>query len=244
MDDLAINLIQKICPILHFSFSIQFSSVTQSCLTLCDPTDYSMPGFTVHHQLPELAQTHVHQVGEAIQPSHPLCSPSPPAFHLSQHQNLFQWVSSSHQVNKLLEFQLQHQSFQWIFRTDFLEDGLVGSHCSPRDSQESSPTPQFKSIILQCSAFFIVQLSHPYMTTGKTIALTRQTFVGRVMSLLFNMLSRLVIVSLPKWVISLKVLKIEFKESDLTLTLGTFIFPSYDIDYLFSINKAIQCFSK
>ena len=96
-----------------------------------------------------------------------------------------------------------------------------------------------KVSILCRSAFFIVQLSHPYMTTGKTIALTRQTFVGRVM-LLFNMLSRLVIVSLPKWVIYLKVLKIEFKESDLTLTLGTFIFPSYDIESLFfSINKAI-----
>ena len=198
-----------------------------------------MPGFPVHYQLPELAQTHVHQVSDAIQSSHPLSSPSPPAFNLSQHQVLFQWVSSSHQVAKVWVFQLQHQSFQWIFRTDFLEDGLVGSRCSPRDSQESSPTPQFKSIILQCSAFFIVQLSHPYMTTGKTIALTRQTFVGRVM-LLFNMLSRLVIVSLPKWVIYLKVLKIEFKESDLTLTLGTFIFPSYDIESLFfSINKAI-----
>ena len=201
--------------------------------------DCSMPGFPVHYQLPELAQTHVHQVSDAIQSSHPLSSPSPPAFNLSQHQVLFQWVSSSHQVAKVWVFQLQHQSFQWIFRTDFLEDGLVGSRCSPRDSQESSPTPQFKSIILQCSAFFIVQLSHPYMTTGKTIALTRQTFVGRVM-LLFNMLSRLVIVSLPKWVIYLKVLKIEFKESDLTLTLGTFIFPSYDIESLFfSINKAI-----
>ena len=79
-------------------------------------------------------------------PSHPLSSPSPPAFNLSQHQGLFQWVSSSHQVAKVLEFQLQHPSFQWIFRTDFLEDGLVGSPCSPRDSQESSPTPQFKSI--------------------------------------------------------------------------------------------------
>ena len=218
---------------------MQFSSVAQSCPTLCNPMDCSMPGFPVHYQLPELAQTHVHQVSDAIQSSHPLSSPSPPAFNLSQHQVLFQWVSSSHQVAKVWAFQLQHQSFQWIFRTDFLEDGLVGSRCSPRDSQESSPTPQFKSIILQCSAFFIVQLSHPYMTTGKTIALTRQTFVGRVM-LLFNMLSRLVIVSLPKWVIYLKVLKIEFKESDLTLTLGTFIFPSYDIESLFfSINKAI-----
>ena len=107
---------------------------------------------------------------------------------------LFKWVSSSHQVAKVLEFQLQHQSFQRIFRTDFLYDGLLGSPCYPRDSQESSRTPQFKSIILWCSAFFKVQLSHPYMTTGKTIALTRRTFVAKVISLLFNMLPRLVII--------------------------------------------------
>ena len=88
-------------------------------------------------------------------------------------------------------FQLQHQSFQWIFRTDLLYDGLAGSPCSPRDSQESSPTPQFKTSILRYSASFTVQLSHPYMTTGKTIALTRRTFVGKVMSLLFNMLSNI-----------------------------------------------------
>ena len=107
--------------------------------------DCSMPGFPVHHQLPELAQTHVHWVGDTIHPSHRLSSPSP-AFNLSQHQGLFQWVSSLYQVAKVLEFQLQHQSFQWIFRTDLLQNGLVGSPCSPRDSQESSPTPQFKSI--------------------------------------------------------------------------------------------------
>ena len=98
----------------------QFSSVTQSCLTLCDPMDCSTPGFPVHHQLLELIKTHVHWVGDAIQPSHPLSSPFPPAFNLSQHQGLFQWVSSSHQVVKVLELQLQHQSFQWIFRTEFL----------------------------------------------------------------------------------------------------------------------------
>ena len=92
----------------------------------------------------------------------------------------------------------QHQSFWWIFRADFLSDGLVWSPCSPRDSQESSPTPQFKSINFWCSAFFIVQLSYPYMTTGKTIALSRWTFVGKVMSLLLNMLSRLVITFLPR----------------------------------------------
>ena len=124
----------------------QFSSVTQSCPTLHNPMDQSTPGFPVHHQLPESTQTHLHRVGDAIQPSHPLLSPSPPALSLSQHQGLFQWVSSSHQVAKGLEFQLQHQSFQWTPRTDLLLDGLVGSPCSPRDSQESSLTPQFKSI--------------------------------------------------------------------------------------------------
>ena len=131
-------------------FSLSSCSVNQSvqslnhCLTLCDPMDCSMPGFPVHHQLLELAQTHVHWVGYATQPFHPLSFPFPPALSLSQHQGRFQWVSSLHQVAKVLE--LQHQSFQWIFRTDFLEDWLVWSTCSPRDLQESSPTPQFKSI--------------------------------------------------------------------------------------------------
>ena len=121
---------------------IQFNSVAHSCLTLCDPMNRSMPGLPVHDQLLESTQTHVRWVGGAIQPSHPLSSPSPPAFNLSQHQGLFKSVSSLHQVVKVLEFQLQHQSFQWIFRTDFLLDGLAGSLCSPRDSHESSPTPQ------------------------------------------------------------------------------------------------------
>ena len=96
----------------------QFSSVTQSCLTLCDPMDCSTPGLPVHHRLPEFTQTHVHWVSDAIQPSHPLSSPSPPALNPSQHQGLFQGVSSSHQVAKVLEF--QHQSFQWTPRTDLL----------------------------------------------------------------------------------------------------------------------------
>ena len=100
--------------------SVQFSSVAQSCPALCDPMDWSMPDFPVHHQLQELTQTHVYRVSDAIQPSHPLLSPSPPAFNLSQLQGLFQWISSLHQVAKVLEFQLAHQSFQWIFRTDFL----------------------------------------------------------------------------------------------------------------------------
>ena len=99
---------------------IQFSSVTQLCPALCDPMDWSTQGFPVHHQLPKLAQTHVHQVSDAIQPSCPLSSLAPPAFNLSQHQGLFQWVCYSYQVAKVLEFQLQCQSFQWIFRTDFL----------------------------------------------------------------------------------------------------------------------------
>ena len=93
----------------------QFSSVTQSCPTLCNPMDFSTPGFPDHHQLLELAQTHVHWVGDAIQPFHPLSCPSPPAFNLAQNQGLFQWVSPSHQVAKILELQLQHQSFQWLF---------------------------------------------------------------------------------------------------------------------------------
>ena len=100
--------------------SVQFSSVAQSCLTLCDPMDCSMPGFPVHYQLPEPPQTHVHHVSDAIQPSHPLSSPSNLAFNLSQHQALFQWISSLHQVAKVLEFQFQHQSFQWTPRTDLL----------------------------------------------------------------------------------------------------------------------------
>ena len=100
---------------------VHFSSVAQSCLTLCNPMNCSVPGLPVHHQLLEFTQTHVwYWIGDAIQPSHPLSSPSPPALNLSQHQGLFKWVSSSHQVAKVLEFQLQHQSFQWTPRTDLL----------------------------------------------------------------------------------------------------------------------------
>jgi len=101
--------------------TVQFSSVQSlSHVRLCDPMNRRTPGLPVHHQLPEFTQTHVHWVGDAIQPSHPLSSPSPPAFNLSQHQGLFKWVSSSHQVAKVLEFQLQHQSFLWTPRTDLL----------------------------------------------------------------------------------------------------------------------------
>ena len=106
--------------------------------------DYSTSGFPVFHYVPEFVQIHVRWVGDAIQLFHPLSPPSP-VLNLSQHQGLSQWVSSPHQVAKVLEFQLQHHSFQWIFRTDFLYDWLVWSPCSPRNSQESSPTPWFKS---------------------------------------------------------------------------------------------------
>ena len=165
----------------NFSYPfIQFSSVNQPCLTLCDPIDCSTPGLPVHHQLPEFTATHVHLVGDAIQPSHALSSPSSPSFSQSQYQGLFKWVSSSREVAKVLEFQLQHQSFQWTPRTDiafrinWLEllalQGALKSLLQHHSSKES---------ILWCSAFFIVQISHPYMTTRKTITLTRQTVVGK-----------------------------------------------------------------
>ena len=164
-------------------FLSQFSSVTQVFPTLWDHKDCRAPGVPVHHQLPELAQTHVHWLSDAIQL--PLSSPSLPAFNFSQHLGLFQWVSSSHQVAKVLGLQLLHQSFQWIFRTDFLYDWLVGSPCSPRDSQESSPTPQFKSI--DSSAFSF--LYSPNFTSihdyWQNHNLTRWTFVDKLMSLLF-----------------------------------------------------------
>ena len=180
------------------SRSLQFSSVAQSCPTLCNPMDCSTPGFPVHHQLPELAQTHVHQVGDDIQPSHPLSSPSP-ALNLSQHQGLFKWVSSSHQVAKVLEFQClsispsNEYSGLISFRVDWLDPFSVQGTLKSLLQHHSS-----NASILWHSAFFMVQLLHPYMTTGKTIALTRWTFVGKVMSLLFNMLSRLVVTFLPR----------------------------------------------
>ena len=130
---------------LNFQFSL-VQSLSHVQLFKTPWTACRMPGFSVHHQLLKLAQTHLHWVSDAIQPSHPLSSPSPPAFNLSQHKGLIQCVHSLHQVDKVLEFQLQHQSLQWIFRTDFLLDWLVGFPCSPRDSQESFPTLQFKSI--------------------------------------------------------------------------------------------------
>ena len=172
---------------------IQFTSVQSlSHVRLWDPMDCSIPDIPVHHQLPEPTQTHVHWVGDTIQPLYSLSSPSPPAFNVSQHQGLFQWVSSSHQVVKGLEFQLQHQSFQWIFRVDFFRMYWLDLLAVQGTLKSLLQNHSSKASIFQPSAFFIVQLSHPYMTTGKTITLTRWTSVGKVMSLLFNILSRLI----------------------------------------------------
>ena len=167
-------------------------------MCLSDPMDCSTPGLPVHHQFLEFTQTHAHWVGDAIQPSHPLSSLTPPAFNLSQHQGLFKWLSSSHQVAKVLEFQLQHQSFQWIFRTDVFRIDWLDLLAVQGTLKNLLQHHSSKASILWHSAFFIVQLSHPYVTTGKTIALTRWIFVDKVMSLLFNMLSRSVITFLPR----------------------------------------------
>ena len=144
--------------------------------------DCSLLGFPVHYQLPELTQIHVYPVGDHPMASHPLSSPSLPAFNFPQHQGLFQSVSSLHQVAKVLEFQLQHQSFQWIFRSDFILNGVSWSPCSPRDSQESSPTLQFKSINSLVLSFLYSPTTTYIHDYWKTIALTRRTFVCKVMS--------------------------------------------------------------
>ena len=160
--------------------------------------DCSTPGFPIHHQLTELIQTHVHWVSDAIQPFHPLLPPSPPAFNLSQHQGLcpesvlhirwWNYWSFSFRISPCNEY-----SGLTSFRIDRLDLLAVQGTLKSLWQHHSS-----KASILQCSAFFIVQLSHPYMITGKTIAITVKTFVGKVMSLLFNMLSRLVIAFLPE----------------------------------------------
>ena len=155
----------------------------------CNPMDCHTPGFPVFYYLPQFAQTHLDWVSYAIQQSHPLWPNSPLTSILSQHQSIFQWVDSLYQVTKVSDLQLWHQSFQRIFRVDFLEDWLVWFPCCSRGSQESFPVPQLKSINTWSSALFMVQLSYPYMTTGKTIALDRQTFVNKVMPLLFIGLS-------------------------------------------------------
>ena len=159
--------------------------------------DYSMPGFPVHHQLPELAQTHVHWVSDAIQPSHPLSSPSPPAFNLSQHQGfpVSRFFASGGQnigvsaSASVLPMNI-HNWFTlgwtgWVLAVQGTLKSLLQHHSSKASS-------------LQHSTFFIVQLSHPYMTTGKTTTLTRWTFVSKVIPLLFIMLSRFVIAFLPR----------------------------------------------
>jgi len=179
--------------------AVQFSLVTQSCPTLWNPMDYSMPGLPVHQQLPKFTQTHVHWVGDGIQPSHPLSSPSPLAFNWKTSIRVFskesvlpiRWpkywsfsfnISPSNEYSGLISFRID-----WLDLLAF--QGTLKSLLQHHSSETS---------ILQCSAFVIVQLSHPYMTTGKSIALTTGTFVGNVISLLFNMLSRLVITFLPR----------------------------------------------
>ena len=172
--------------------NLQFSSITQSCPTLCNPMDCSIPGFPVLHHLPKLAQTHVQWVGDAIQPSHPLLLASPPAFifprirfFTNESALLIRWPkywSFSFSISPFTDY-----SGLISFRIDWLDFLAVQGTLKSLLQHHSS-----KVSILQGSAFFIVQFSHPYMTTGKTIALTRWTFVGKVMSLLSNMLSRLV----------------------------------------------------
>ena len=158
--------------------------------------DCSTPGFLSITNSWSLPQTHVHHVSDAIQPSHPLLSPSPPAFNLSQHQGLWQWSDLRIRWPKYWIFSISPSNEYSVlisFRIDWLDLLAVHGTLKSLLQHRSSKAP-----ILWCLAFFIVQLSHPYMTTGKTIALTRQTFAGKVMSLIFNMLSRLVITFLPR----------------------------------------------
>ena len=184
--------------------TLQFSSVQPLiCVRLCNPMNLSMPGFPVHHQLLELAQTHVHWVSDAIQPSHRLLSPFPPAFNLSQHQGRNESVHfqggnefSNKSVLRIRWPKYWHFSFSISPSNEY--SGLISFEMDLLDLLAVQGTLKSllqhhssKASILWRSAFFIVQLLHPYMTTGKTIALTRQTFVGKVKSLLFNMLSRL-----------------------------------------------------
>ena len=178
--------------------SFQFSSVAPSCLALCDPMNRSMPGLPVHHQLPEPTQTHVHWVGDAIQPSHPLLSllllPSIfPSIRVFSNQSVLhirwpEYWSCSFSISTFREY-----SRLISFRMDWLDFLAVQGTLKSLHQDHSS-----KASISQCSAFFIVQLSHPYVTTGKTVALTIWTFVSKVMSLLFNMLSRFVTAFLPR----------------------------------------------
>ena len=172
-------------------------SVARSCLTICNPMDCSIPGFPSLHHLLELAQTQVHWVGDAIQPSHPLLPPSPPAFNPASGSSLMSWLSTSGgwSIGASASASVLPMNIQDLFPL-----GLTGliSLLSKGLSRIFSNTTIQKASILRCSVFFMVQISQPYMTTGKTIFLTLQTFVGKVMSLLFNMLSRFVITFLPR----------------------------------------------
>ena len=190
------TLVDKVVSLLLNMLSHTVQSLSR--VQLCDPMNHSMPGLPVHHQIPESNQTHVHWVDDAIQPSHPLLSPFPPAFNLSQHQGLFKWVSSLHQWPKYWSFSFNispsnEHSGLISFRMDYLDLLAVQRTLKSLLQHYSS-----KVSILHRSTFFIVQLSHPYVTTGKTIALTRRIFAEKVTSLLFNMLSRLATTFLPK----------------------------------------------
>ena len=178
--------------------TVQFSSVTQSCPTLCDPMDCSMPGFPVHHHLPEFTQTHVHWVYDSIQPSHLHCP-------LLLLPSIFSKIRIFSNESALCIRWPKYWSFSFSISPSNEYSGLISFTVDWFDLLAVQGTLKSllqhhssKASILLCSAFFIVQLSHPYKTTGKTIALTRWTFVGKVMSLLFNMLSRLVITFLPR----------------------------------------------
>ena len=183
---------------ISLTLSVQLSLIIQTCPTLCDTMDYSTADFPVHYKLLELAQVRVHRVSDAIQPSHPLLSPSPPVFNLSQHQGfpVSQFFTSGGQSIKNFSFSISpsnEYSGLISFRMDCLDLLAVQGTLKSLLQHHSS-----KASILRCSAFFIVQLSHLYMTTGKTMALTRRIFVGKAMSLLLNMLSRFVIAFLPR----------------------------------------------
>ena len=171
----------------------QFSSVAQSCPTLCDPMNSSMPGLPVHHQLLEFTQTHIHWVGDAIQPSHLRCPllllpPIPSSIRVFSNESALRMRWPKYWGFSLSISPSSEHPGLVSFRMDWLDLLAIQGTLKSLLQHHSS-----KASILQCSAFFTVQLSHPYMTTGKTIALTRRTFVGKVMSLLLNMLSRLVI---------------------------------------------------
>ena len=169
-------------------------SVAKPCWTLWDPMDCNTPGFPVLHYRLEFAQTHVHWVGDTIQPSHPLSPLCPPVFSLSQHQGLFQWASSLHQVTKYWSFSFSINPSNEYLRLISLRIYWMDLLAVQGTLKSFLQHHNVKASIIRCSVFFMVQLSHLYMTTGKIIALTIcQTFAGKMMSLLFNTLSRFVI---------------------------------------------------